>query len=60
MKLMRRMVIYKWQDYKTKEDILSELKINPVVKTIQNYRNKWIQHVRRMERDRLTHLIMKY
>jgi len=27
---------------KIKEDILSELKINPVVKKIQNYRNKWI------------------
>jgi len=25
-----------WQDYKTNEDILSELEINPVVKKIQN------------------------
>jgi hypothetical protein len=31
-------VQYTWQDYKTKEDIFSELKINPVVKNIQNYR----------------------
>jgi hypothetical protein len=28
---------YKWQDYKTKEDILSELKINPVVNNPQNF-----------------------
>ena len=49
-----------WQDYKTNEGILSELKINPVVQKIQNYRNKLIQHVRRIERDRLPHLIMKY
>jgi hypothetical protein len=40
----------------TNEDILSELKINPVVKKIQNYRIKWKQHDQRM--DRLPHLIM--
>jgi hypothetical protein len=37
-----RMAKYTWQDYKTNEDILSELKINTVVKKIQNYKNKWI------------------
>jgi tRNA/tmRNA/rRNA uracil-C5-methylase (TrmA/RlmC/RlmD family) len=51
---------YMWQDYKTNEDILSELKINPVEKKLQNYRNKWILHVWQMDRDRLIHLIMKY
>jgi hypothetical protein len=35
------------------KDILSELKINPVTNKIKNYRNKWIQHVRRMDKDRL-------
>ena len=35
---MRRRVKYKWLDYKTNEDILSELKISPVVKNIQTYR----------------------
>jgi len=39
------MAKYKWQFHKTKEDILSELKINPGVKKTQNYRNKWTQHV---------------
>ena len=39
------MAKYTWQDYKTNDDILSELKINPVVKKIQNYINKCI-HVR--------------
>ena len=29
-----------WQDYKTNVDILSELKINPVVKKIQNFGGK--------------------
>jgi hypothetical protein len=53
MKFMRRTAKYRWQDYKTNEDILLELKINPVIKEIQNYRNKWVQHGRRMDRDRL-------
>jgi len=44
----------------TNEDILSEIKINPVEKNIQNYRNKWIYHVQQMDRDRLLHLIMMY
>jgi len=60
IKFIRRMAKYTRQDYKTNEDILSELKINSVVKKIKNYRNEWIQHVLRMYRDRLAHLITKY
>ena len=41
MKFVRRTAKYTWQDYKTNEDMLSELKINPIVKKIQNNRNKW-------------------
>jgi hypothetical protein len=40
MKFMRRAVKYKWQNYKTNDDILSKLKINPDLKKIQIYRNK--------------------
>ena len=54
MKFIRRKAQYTWKDYKTNEDILLELKINPYVKIIHNYRNKWIQRVRRMDRDRQT------
>jgi hypothetical protein len=54
MKLMRRIKKYTRQDYRTSEGILSKLKTNPVVKKIKNYRNKWIQHVRRMDSDRQT------
>jgi hypothetical protein len=45
MEFMRRTAKYTWQDYKTNDDILSELKINPIVNKFQNYRNKWIQYV---------------
>ena len=54
MKFMRRTAKYTWQDYKTNDDILSAFTTNPVVKKIQNYRNQWIQHVRRTDRDRQT------
>jgi hypothetical protein len=36
MKFMRNRTQYTRQEYKTSEDILSELKINPFVKKIQN------------------------
>jgi hypothetical protein len=38
VKCVTRTAKYTWQDYKTNEDILSELKINPAVKKILNYR----------------------
>jgi hypothetical protein len=44
MKFMR-MAKYIWPDYRINEDILSELKINPPIKKIQNYRNKWMRNV---------------
>jgi hypothetical protein len=37
------MAKYTWQDYRTNEDVLSELKIFPIVKKSQYYINKWIQ-----------------
>jgi hypothetical protein len=49
MKLTRITAIYTLQDYKTNEDILSEIIINSVVTKTPNYRNKWIKHVRLME-----------
>jgi hypothetical protein len=36
MKFVRTTAKYTWQDYKTNEDILSDITINPVLKTIQN------------------------
>jgi hypothetical protein len=42
------------------EDILSELTINPDVKKIHNYRNKLVQHVWQLDRERPSQLIMEY
>jgi hypothetical protein len=43
MQFMGIMAKHTQKDNKANKDILSELKINPVIKKIQNYRNKWIQ-----------------
>jgi hypothetical protein len=58
-KFMRTAAKNIWQDCKTNEDVLSALKISPVVKKIENCRSKWM-HVRGIDRDSLPHFIMKY
>jgi hypothetical protein len=60
MKCIWSMTKHRWQNYKTNEHILSELKINPVVKKMQNYITKWVKYIRRMERGRLPCLIVIY
>jgi hypothetical protein len=40
-KFMTRTGKCTWQDYKANDDILSQIKINPVVKKIQNYVNRY-------------------
>jgi hypothetical protein len=55
MKFVKRTAKYTWQDYRTNEDMLSELKINPVVKKIRNDRNKLAQPAGRMDRQTATH-----
>ena len=57
MEFMGRTAKYMRQDYKTDEEILSELKINPLVKKIQNYVHKCVKHVRRMDRDGQTAIL---
>jgi hypothetical protein len=43
--------IHKSKLQKASEDIFSDLKINTVVKKIYNYLNKWVAHIRRVDRD---------
>jgi hypothetical protein len=42
MKFVSRAAKYTWQGYKTNDDILSQLKINPAVKKSKNYTKKWV------------------
>jgi hypothetical protein len=59
MTYMRRAAGYTWTDHKTNTDIAKELNITPVLDKIQDYKRKWIQHVSRMPRKRLSTLIKK-
>jgi hypothetical protein len=60
MKFMRKTAKYTWQDHKQNRDITEELTIQPVMEKINNYKNRWDQHFRRMDRARLPHAILKY
>jgi hypothetical protein len=57
---MRTTAKYIWSDYRSKrnDDILKkQLKTEPVIGKILKYKNNWIKHVNRMQRDRITKLL---
>jgi hypothetical protein len=39
---------------------MKELKTNPVLEKTNNFKEKWIKHVYRMERSRLPRAILNY
>jgi hypothetical protein len=42
MKFMLKTAKYTWQDNKRNQEIMKELKTNPVLETINNYKEKCI------------------
>jgi hypothetical protein len=60
MKYMRTAAGYTWAVYKTTTHIAKELKINPILDKLQEYRRNWIQHVNRMPRNRLLRVMKHY
>jgi uncharacterized protein YifN (PemK superfamily) len=60
MKYMRTTRRYTWTDHKINTDIAKELNTTPVLDKIQVYKRKWIHHVNRMSRNRLSRLIKNY
>jgi hypothetical protein len=60
MKFLRKTTQYTQHDHKRNQHILKEVKTEPIRDKINNYKNKWIQHVRRMDGSQLLHAIMKY
>jgi hypothetical protein len=57
---MRTTAKYIWSDYKRNDDTLKELKTKPVMGKILKYKNNWIQHVNRMQKDRIPKLLKNY
>jgi hypothetical protein len=50
---MRRTAGYTLLDRKKSEDILQELKVDPIMDFVQEYRKSWKEHVIRMNNNRL-------
>jgi hypothetical protein len=57
MRFTRTTAKYIWGNYKRNDDIQKELKTEPVMGKILKYKNNWIQHVNRMQRDRIPKLL---
>jgi hypothetical protein len=47
-------------DHNTNTEIAKELNIIPVLDKIHDYKKKWIQHINRLPRNRLSRLIKNY
>jgi hypothetical protein len=59
MRFMRTTAKYIWSDCKRNDDMLKELKTESVMGKILEYKNSWMQHVNRMQRDRIQKLLKK-
>jgi DNA transposition AAA+ family ATPase len=57
IKFVRKTAKYTQYDHKRNQDIIKELKTQQIWEKINNYKNKWIQHVRRMDTARLQTLL---
>jgi hypothetical protein len=53
MRFIRRTAGYTLLDRKKSEDILQELKVDPIMDFVQEYRKSWKEHVIRMNKNRL-------
>jgi hypothetical protein len=60
MKYMRRTAGYIWTNYKTNAQIAKELKITPILHKLLEYKRIWIQHAKRMPRNRLPRVMKCY
>lgn len=60
MRFLRRTAGYSLLDHKRNELITKELKITPIYEHLNHYRQKWLNHVNRMDRSRLPRQILRY
>jgi hypothetical protein len=57
MRFMRTTAKYIWSNYKRNDGILKDLKTETVMGKILKYKNNWIEHVNRMQIDRIPKLL---
>jgi len=60
IKCVTRTAGYTWTDYKTNAQITKELKITSILDKLMEYKRNWIQHVKRMPRNRLPRVMKRY
>jgi hypothetical protein len=60
MKFLRKTAGYTLMDHKENEEIIRELQAAPIIKKIQIYKTKWIQHVSRMDDQRYPKKMLQY
>jgi hypothetical protein len=54
IKFFRRTAGYTLFDHKRNEEILEELKVKPVDEKLRRYKSNWLQHVTRMNNNRMS------
>jgi hypothetical protein len=60
MKFMRKTAGLTLWDHKRNEEILKNLKVEPISKFIQNYRANWKEHIDRMDSSRIPNNLLNY
>jgi hypothetical protein len=60
MKFMRRAEGYTKSDHKRNEDILTELKIEPMIDYVNHYQESRRSHVNRMDAGRIPKAVLRY
>jgi hypothetical protein len=60
MKFMRKTAGLTLWDHKRNEEILKNLKVEPIFKFIQNYRANWKEHIERMDSIRTPNNLLNY
>jgi hypothetical protein len=60
MKFMRKTAGLTLWDHKRNEEILKNLKVEPIFKFMQNYRANWKEHNERMESSRIPNNLLNY
>ncbi|KAJ4434195.1 hypothetical protein ANN_22743 [Periplaneta americana] len=59
-KYLRRTAGYTLLDHKRNEDILQKLNMQPLEEKVTEYRNRWLEHISRMEAGRTPQEMLKY
>jgi hypothetical protein len=60
MNVFRRTARYTLWDRKRNEDILDELKVEPVDEKLRRYKSNWLRYVTRMNKNNVTKITLNY